>query len=150
MIFNQEINKLFIEVFENILHEESNNIKELGLNKITLNEIHVLAKIRDLQQKKEKVIPKDLLKILNITKGTLSVVITRLEKKGYLEKRKNMTDRRSFSLELNKEAKEALDKHDKWHDLLVKVALKNLDLEEKKILKKILQTIKDNMEDIIK
>ncbi len=148
MIDKIKINKTFTDLFDMILRSENDNLKNMGLKDLTVTELHLIEKIKELQEKEPSVKPKMLMESLGITKGTLSISTTKLIKKNYIEKIVDSTDARKIYFTLKPKAEYALDLHQKWHDNLVLVAFEGMSEKEMEQVEGILNNIKDNLENI--
>ncbi len=148
MINKIEINKTFTDLFDLILKKENDNLKDMGLKDLTITELHLIEKVKELQETESSVKPKMLMEKLGITKGTLSISTTKLIKKNYIEKVIDSTDARKIYFTLKPKAEYALELHQKWHDDLVLVAFKGMSETEMEQVEIILNNIKNNLENI--
>jgi DNA-binding MarR family transcriptional regulator len=69
-----------------------------------------------------------------VTQGTLTVSVTRLEKKGYVERIRDDVDRRIVRLVLKDKAKDVLSVHDAFHAQMIDKIVNELDIEEEQEL----------------
>ncbi len=148
MVDKVRINKTFTDLFDMILRSENDNLKDMGLKDLTVTELHLIEKLKDLQEKEPSVNPKMLMESLSITKGTLSIATTKLIKKNYIEKIVDSTDARKIYFTLKPKAEYAIELHQKWHDDLLLVAFKGMDQTEMEQVEVILNNIKNNLENI--
>ncbi len=148
MVDKVRINKTFTDLFDMILRSENDNLKDMGLKDLTVTELHLIEKLKDLQEKEPSVNPKMLMESLSITKGTLSIATTKLIKKNYIEKIVDSTDARKIYFTLKPKAEYAIELHQKWHDDLLLVAFKGMDQKEMEQVEVILNNIKNNLENI--
>lgn len=148
MINKVEINKTFVDLFDLIVRKESENLKNMGLKDLTINELHLITKIKELQELGHMVKPKMLMDEIGITKGTLSISTTKLIKKNYIEKISDSTDARKIYFILKPKADYAIDLHEKWHQALVNAAFKGMDTKRMGEIEDLLNNIKDNLENI--
>jgi DNA-binding MarR family transcriptional regulator len=77
------------------------------LRDLTTVEIGILRSLAEDPELK----PTEIARGMDISKSTLTSAINRLEKRGYLERRISLTDRRSFRLALSKEGLSAQEEH---------------------------------------
>ena len=84
------LNKLLIQLFNDILHIEENSLKNIDLMDLSMTEIHTIEAVGIKDAKTMGEIAHDL----RITVGTLSAAITKLIKKGYVERKRTEEDRR--------------------------------------------------------
>ena len=84
------LNKLLVQLFNDILHIEENSLKNIDLMDLSMTEIHTIEAVGIKDAKTMGEIAHDL----RITVGTLSAAITKLIKKGYVERKRTEEDRR--------------------------------------------------------
>lgn len=75
--------------------------EKLGIGTIDINAMAFVGEVDGLT-------PKDLGKALNITTGSVTAMVDRLEAKGFMVRKPNPTDRRSVLLHLSPEGTEAM------------------------------------------
>lgn len=82
----------------------------------------------------------NIAKIANMTKGTVSEIIKKIEKKGFVEKTQSADNASKLALSLTKQGKEVIKIHDKIHeemDMGFKKDLENLSEENIKIMEEL-------------
>ena len=75
--------------------------EKLGIGTIDINAMAFVGEVDGLT-------PKDLGKTLNITTGSVTAMVDRLESKGFMVRKPNPTDRRSVLLHLSPEGTDAM------------------------------------------
>jgi len=75
--------------------------ENLGIGTIDINAMAFVGEVDGLT-------PKDLGKALNITTGSVTAMVDRLESKGFMARKPNPTDRRSVLLHLSPEGTDAM------------------------------------------
>ena len=123
------LNELLKEIFNQILSIQEDALRKQGVT-ISMNEVHILEAIKE----EEKPFMGTIAKKLRITIGTLSVAITVLEKKGYVKKEVDPSDKRRILLKLTKKAHPVLLIHEKFHDEMVDHVIKDLNLDQNSTL----------------
>lgn len=140
---NIELNELAVEIYNLILKLETKSINLMTSGALTLNEVHTLKSIYENHNKSMS----EIATKLGIKISTLTVTVVRLEKKGFLMRRRSDNDRRTVLIELTDKGHIAVRAHNYFHEKFVDCATEGLD--EKKIdtllivLKKILNFLKD-------
>ena len=76
------LNKLLVQLFNDILHIEEKSLKNTDLMDVSMTEIHTIEAIGIKEDRTMGEIAHDL----RITVGTLTAAITKLIKKGYVER----------------------------------------------------------------
>ena len=123
------LNELLVYLFNYILYIEANNLKQKGVE-LSINEVHILERI----EKASSNTMSHLARTLMVTSGTLTTNISRLEKKGYVERYRDENDRRIVRLRNTPKALEVLKIHDEFHENMINKAIGDLGLEENKVL----------------
>ncbi len=131
------INDLIVLLFNNVLIIEEKYFKEKGIKSLSINEIHVIEAIYEDKEKTMTSVANRLM----VTIGTLTTSISRIEKKGFVIRKKDDADRRIVRISLT-EMGEIVNKiHTGFHDFLVNNILENIKPEEDEVLIKSLGAI---------
>lgn len=131
-----------IAIFENIMKIEHESILQEYGEKISIAEIHTIAAIGN----ENLCSMSEVAGKLHITVGTLTVAISNLVRKGYVERYKSEKDRRIVKLGLTKQGKEVYQIHNEFHERLVQYLTRDLTEEEKNVVKKALMNIEQFIE----
>ncbi len=132
------INELLVKLFNRILIIEHEALKEAGIP-LSMNEVHVLEAIDDLDMSTMSRIAEKL----HITVGSATIAIDTLQKKGYVNRKRDKNDRRRVIVELTSDAAEVLDVHDRFHDEMITAVIDDFELEENDILIDALKKLSD-------
>ena len=125
------LNELLVNLFNNILAIEEANLQNQHVS-LSMTEVHILEAI----VKSESNMMSAVAKYLMITQGTLTVSVSKLEKKGYVERIKDESDRRIVRLRITDKAKDVLSVHDEFHKQMIDKIVNDLDIEEEQELLK--------------
>lgn len=133
------INEILVDLFKNILEIEEQTLKDRGIIDLSMNEMHTLEAIgydgiKSMSETAE---------ILKITLGTLTTSVSRLVKKGYVQRLQDEKDRRIVLIKLTENGQEAFKVHEDFHMEMVAKMLMDLKLEEDKALLGSLEKLKD-------
>lgn len=128
------LNKLLVQLFNDILHIEEKAIKSTGIDNLSITEIHTIDAIGTEGNKTMGEIANNL----RITVGTLTTAINRLIKKGYVERKRVEEDRRVVLVNLTEKGEEAFKIHKSFHDEMIKVILEEFQGEDLDVLSRIL------------
>lgn len=136
------INSILVELFGQILRIEESALKVEGCEDLSMTEIHTLeailgSKPRTMTEVSEK---------LKITVGTLTTAVNRLVKKGYVVREKDKDDKRKVLVTLTEKGQFACDVHEKFHTQMVEMMVKDLNVDEDKVLIKSLDNLKEFFE----
>lgn len=139
------INDYIVKIFNEVIDIEETALKTSRFSDLSIKEMHTIEAIglNDLLTSTE------VANRLNITVGTLTVAISNLVRKGYVERFKNDEDRRVVRLGLTKKGKVLFRIHAKFHRDMVKETLKGMDEQEVAMLTKGLKNLHQFLEDKI-
>jgi DNA-binding MarR family transcriptional regulator len=122
----EEIHRLstaLIQFYEKLFSWESAVAKNSGLSPQQNHTIEIVGDEGPIRMK-------PLSEKLGVTTGTLTVMIDRLEKAGFVERRNDPEDRRAFNVVLTKKGKEIHKEHHAYHHQLVEDISSDLDPEQ--------------------
>ena len=120
------LNKLLVQLFNDILHIEENSLKNIDLMDLSMTEIHTIEAVGIKDAKTMGEIAHDL----RITVGTLSAAITKLIKKGYVERKRTEEDRRVVLVSLTSKGENVYREHQVFHEEMITSMLGNYSEEE--------------------
>ena len=109
------LNKLLVQLFNDILHIEENSLKNIDLMDLSMTEIHTIEAVGIKDAKTMGEIAHDL----RITVGTLSAAITKLIKKGYVERKRTEEDRRVVLVSLTSKGENIYREHQVFHEEMI-------------------------------
>lgn len=124
------LNELLVEIFNDILQIEERALKQGVINDLSVTEIHTIEAIGMYTERTMSEVAQDL----KITVGTLTTAITKLIKKGYVERKRIEEDRRVVLIKLTKKGKLAYRLHEKFHSDMIKKTIEGLSKEEEEVL----------------
>lgn len=131
------LNSIIVDLFKNVLTIEEKSMKLRGIKDLSMSEIHVIDAIESGDGK----MMSEIADILEITMGTLTTSITKLEKKGYVLREKDIYDKRVVIAKLTRKG-ELIEKiHKNFHDEMIEHLIIDLKLDEDKALLKALVNI---------
>ncbi len=130
------LNELLVNLFNNILAIEEANLQNQHVS-LSMTEVHILEAI----EKSESNMMSAVAKYLMITQGTLTVSVSKLEKKGYVERIKDESDRRIVRLKNTEKANTVLQVHNDFHKQMIDKIVNDLDIEEEQELLKSLYKV---------
>ena len=136
------LNELLVGLFNFILYIEANNLKQKGVE-LSINEVHILESI----EKASSNTMSHLARRMMVTSGTLTTNVSRLEKKGYVERYRDENDRRIVRLRNTAKALEVLKVHDEFHKNMIDKAIGDLGLDENEVLNTTLENILEYFSD---
>lgn len=131
------LNKLLVQLFNDILHIEEKSLKKTEYKDVSMTEIHTIEAIGLEGGRTMGEIAHDL----RITVGTLTTAINKLIKKGYVERKRIEEDRRVVLVSLTDAGKEVYNKHYIFHEEMIKSMTGLFTLQEKEVITKALEKL---------
>ncbi len=137
------INSLLTDTFNAILHIEECSLNHRLMEGLSISELHTIAAVGLYEQNPMKVIANRL----GVTLATLTVAITKLEKKSFVERVRSEVDRRQVLVKLTTRGRKAYRAHDVFHKKMVDTALSELTPEEEDVFVRGLAKVKQFFDD---
>ncbi|AZV58893.1 MarR family transcriptional regulator [Clostridium sp. AWRP] len=131
------INELLVDLFNDILVIEQKSLQYATFKDLSVTEVHTIEAIGMDKPKRMK----DVACQLDITMGTLTTAINRLERKQYVTRTRSKEDRRIVYIQLTKKGKLAFRVHHKFHYNMVEEILGELTEGEEEVLIKSLEKL---------
>lgn len=141
-----QINKMLVEVYDDVNHIEEYSIKSGAFKDLSITEIHTIEAVGLYGSKTMSEVAAEL----EITMGTLTAAVDKLIKKGYVERSRSDTDRRIVNVNLTKRGKLAYRIHEKFHLDMVQAIMLDFTAEEEEILLTSLSKLNKHLKDIYK
>lgn len=136
----KELNRFLVEAFHSVLRAEERYLRGLHQGDLSISEMHVIeACSRAASQGKGSA--KGIANMLGITPGSLSSSLNVLEKKGYLERRRDSSDGRRIHISLTDKGRRADAAHMHVHEKMIDAVLTGLDDGQTESLIQALQVI---------
>lgn len=124
------LNTLLIKLFHDIMNIEEEVLTSGEFTDITIKDMHVIEAIGRGEPKPSSVVAKRL----SITMGTLTKSIDRLARTGYVLRERSDEDKRLVLLSLTERGIKADERHQKFHEDMIRAALAQFDEKETQIL----------------
>ncbi len=131
--YARELNRFLVEVFNDILKTEEAYVSE-GYADLSVREMHLIEAVCRAVDEGADNRPSAIAAAQHVTAGTLTVAVNQLEAKGYLERARDGSDKRSVRLCPTQKGREADRRHAGFHRELVEAAVERLTLEETEAL----------------
>jgi len=128
--YDKKINQLMLEIFDHILVTEEKALSKGNFGDLSVAEMHTLEGIGLYGTRTMS----ETAATLEVTTGTLTVAVDRLVRKGYVERHRDLVDRRVVRVKLTKKGKLAFRMHNKFHTLLVDRLVSPLNEEQRQVL----------------
>jgi len=134
---HETVNEILVRLFANILDIEEKCLKIGEFSDLSISEMHVIDNIGINRERTMS----DTAKDLRVTSGTLTTAVDNLIKKGYVERKRSLEDRRVVIIKLTESGVAAYNAHQDFHKDMVISALQQLDSKEEELLIKVLTDI---------
>lgn len=125
----ETLNRFLVEVFHEILKTEEQTLA-VSCPELSLREMHLIEEVcraEDLQRDNRA---GAIAAAQRVTAGTLTTAVNLLEKKGFLERRRDSRDRRAVRLYPTEKGRKANAAHEKFHQEMVEDVISILTEEE--------------------
>ncbi len=132
----EAMNRAFHKIWFAVMFDRP-DYKSENVQKLSLIEMHLIGLAYD----KPDIIIKELREYLRVPQTTLSSIIAKLEKQGYIRRVINPRDMRSFSLEVTPKGKEIREIHKRNDMDQAKEALLALEESERDIFIRLIQKV---------
>ena len=133
----EALNEVMVALFREINEVEERSIITQEFGDITNNDMHVIDAIGIGEPKNMSSIAREL----SVTMGTLTIAMNSLVKKGYVVRQRGRADRRVVYISLSEKGTKAYHRQKRFHEDMVKNAVKELTEEELKALLKALRSL---------
>lgn len=119
------LNKMLVEVFHEILEIEETSVQRATNNTLTMTEIHTLTAISGSPKSMSEVASS-----LGITVSTLTIAVNRLEKKEFVLRERDASDRRVVRIQLTNRGRIMVAAHERFHKRMTRAAIEGLSEQE--------------------
>jgi len=133
------INDIVVDLFKNILTIEERSLRQRGIKDLSMSEIHALEAIGTGDGR----MMSEVADALDITMGTLTTTISKLESKGYAKREKDPNDRRVVIASLTRKGVLVDKIHRHFHEEMIDHLMIDLKLDEDQALINALMNIND-------
>ena len=131
--YAEELNAFLVEVFNDILRTEELYVTKSCAD-LSVREMHLIEEVcRAVGQGRDNR-ASAIAAAQHITAGTLTTAVNQLEAKGYLERIRDGSDKRSVRLYPTEKGREADRRHRDFHRELVEATVAALTEEEAEVL----------------
>lgn len=125
----ETLNRFLVEVFNEILKTEEQALTA-DWPDLSLREFHLIEEVCRAEKLHRDNRAGVIASAQRVTAGTLTTAVNLLERKGYLERRRDSQDRRAVRLYPTEKGRQANEFHEKFHQEMVENVLSILTEEE--------------------
>ena len=127
--FWMQMDEMLTTAYRSIWKVEEVMLRHLSNSSLSLSEMHMLESIS--KKKNEGVTVTDIAQDLDITLPSVTAMVKRLEKKGYITKAKSNEDARRVQIVLTNEGRRAEIAHRYYHRRMVRAITRDMNEQEK-------------------
>ena len=133
------INKILVELFNDILDVEAAALRNTEFEKLTVTEFHIIEAIGPDEDKTMS----ETAHLTGVTIGTLTTPINRLIRKGAVTRRRDEQDRRVVKISLTDKGRRAFQHHQAFHEEMTDSIMRMLHPEQNQVLMEALEAIQE-------
>ena len=130
--FSAQLNDVLISTYQSIGKLEEKMLQSVESNDLSINELHLIEAIG--KEREGGTTISDLAQEFEITLPSVTVAVKKLEKKGYVQKRKSESDGRMVHVVLTRAGRRMEMIHNYFHRKMITAVLKTMREEEKQQL----------------
>lgn len=128
-VHGETLNRFLVEVFNEILKTEEQALTDRWPD-LSLREFHLIEEVCRVEDLGGDNRAGAIAAAQRVTAGTLTASVNLLEKRGYLERRRDSQDRRAVRIYPTEKGRQANEAHMKFHQEMVEDVLSILTEEE--------------------
>lgn len=136
----EQLNSFLVQAFHSVLRAEERSLRSQGYGDLSISEIHVIEACLQVATG-GRTSATAIARALNITLGSLSTAVGVLEKKGYLTRERDQSDRRRILILPTAKGRRAEAAHRLIHEDMVDRVLSGLDGQEAAVLSRALISV---------
>ena len=133
------LNSILVKLFNDILNIEEKALITDEFKDISVTDMHIIEAIGVMEPRTMS----NIAKRLDVTMGTLTIGVTGLVKKDYVERRRGEKDRRIVFASLTSKGKAAYLHHMRFHKDMVNAVMEDITEDEAVVLMKMLNKLED-------
>lgn len=133
----KRINEKLIRVYTSILSIEEEALKKSQFNDLSIKEMHTIDAIGLHAQPTSS----EVARRLRVTKGTLTVAVKNLVRKGYVERQQLNQDKRVVNLSLTRKGRLMYRAHQAFHQKMVAGFVDGFDADQTKLVERALDNL---------
>jgi len=140
MKLDKSLDKYYIlvhEIYSNLMLYEIEHLKKGLMKEVTFHEIHTIEIIGN----QSEITMRELASKASVKQSTMTVMVDKLIKKGFVKRNRSEDDRRIVLVQLSKHGEMARAEHKKIHKNITNFWLKILSEKERSDLMKIMEKI---------
>lgn len=138
---DNSLNQVLVETFRTILKVEEQMLRADGKLNLSISEIHLLEAVAKAGDGGATI--SEIAAALDIKLSTVTIAVNKLEKKGYVTRRKGIEDGRTVYVSLTQRGEKVDRVHSAFHKKMIRNITKNLTADEEETVYKVLVNLND-------
>jgi DNA-binding MarR family transcriptional regulator len=130
--FAHVLNGILVEGYHNILRVEEDVLRKNNRIDLSIREMHLIECVGTDRETGKTV--SEIAEYLKVARPSVTVMVNKLERKGYLEKQGSRTDGRVVCVRLSREGRKVEAYHRRYHMNMVREIEKEFDPAEQELL----------------
>jgi len=122
----EKLNDFFVGVFNQILAWEGQTIKKIGVKDLSIRELHLIQAVSELYKLGKNTMA-NIARHISVSPGALSVAVSALVNKGYLERSYTAKDRRVIYITVTEKGQKVNEYHEAFHYEMINAVGEQLD-----------------------
>ncbi len=135
----ESLNTLLVETFNAILKVEEQSLRRATQESVTVTELHLL----DAVAKDGQATISSLAAATKVTAGTMTTAVNRLEAKQYVERVREVADRRVVRVRLTEKGRALAYAHKRFHRRMARAVVQGLPEPEIDVLTRAMENIRN-------
>lgn len=141
--FGEELNTLLVETYRSVGRIEELMLRDLSAGRLSIGEMHTIECVGKSGAKGRSIT--EISQEMNITLPSVTAMVKRLEKKGYLAKEKDPGDGRMVHITLTAEGRRADIAHRWFHRRMIASVREGMDESEQDVLLRSMRCVNEFM-----
>lgn len=138
---DNSLNQVLVETFRSILKVEEQMVRSDGKLNLSISEIHLLEAVANAGSNGATIT--DIAAALDIKLSSVTIAVNKLEKKGYVTKRKGIEDARTVYVSLTPRGEKVNRVHLAFHKKMIRSITNTLSTHEEEIIYKVLVNLNE-------
>lgn len=133
----EKFGKLVDQIADWLYKSETEEIQKSALSELTYSELHTLKIIGSIEDVKLF----EIADKVGVSRPSMSATVDKLEKKGFVYRDKDVTDRRAIIVRLTDKGANANSEHEKFHHRMAETLLGQLNPLQQDLMVKAFETL---------
>lgn len=141
----EQINEALVDVFNNVMWIEEASLRESEFNDISIKDMHTIAAISMYEERTAS----QVAEMVHLTPSAMTSAIDKLVKKGYVERRRGINDRRVVELALTHRGRTVFRAHQAFHRSMAHSLFDSLSDSDARVVERAIVNLRDHLHELI-